>query len=61
MQNIDLIDDPEERKGILSKSPLLDLENFSFAEQVGLDYLHNFCLGTLFFVTGFINDGHKTI
>ena len=45
MDKIDEIEDPDERKGILSKSPLTELDNFSFVAQIGLDYLHNYCLG----------------
>ena len=45
MDNIDDIEEPDERKGILSKSPLTELKHFSFVENVGLDYLHNYCLG----------------
>ena len=51
MNNIDKIEDRDERKGILSKSPLTELENFSFVEQIGLDYLHNYCLGKFMALT----------
>ena len=73
MNNIDKLEDPDDRKGILSKSPLTELDNFSFVEQVGLDYLHNYCLGkfnaymsqvlkiqrTFFIVTRLLINGHK--
>ena len=45
MSKIDDIEDPDVRKGIVDKSPLLDLKHFSFIDQIGLDYLHNYCLG----------------
>ena len=59
MERIDKLDNPDERKGILSKSPLTELENFSFVDQIGLDYLHNFCLGK-FFVTSLTHYCHKS-
>ena len=48
MAKIETIEDPAELKGIVGKSPLLELNNFSFVGQIGLDYLHNYCLGNYY-------------
>ena len=37
----------EESKGIVGRSPLLDLENFDFVIDVPTEYLHSTCLGVI--------------
>ena len=61
MDHIDELDDPDDRKGILAKSPLTELQHFSFVDQIGLDYLHNYCLGKCIYVTSLANKCHKLI
>ena len=45
MRDVETNDDTQKLKGIVAKSPLLELKHFSFVGNVGLDYLHQFCLG----------------
>ena len=45
MTKLDVITEAEERKGIVAQSPLLDLNHFSFTDNLATDYLHFLCLG----------------
>lgn len=37
----------EERKGVVRKSPLFDIERFNFVSDVAVDYMHTVCLGVV--------------
>ena len=36
-----------EKKGVVGRSPLLDLENFDYVNDVSVDYMHAICIGVV--------------